>query len=78
MITPDQQCKGHGKQAILAAIRLMLDAGAKRIVTMCKPANSVAFGLYTKLGFAEAGTLEDGDTLLVLPRDTAQSLCRRL
>ena len=64
MISPKHQGKGLGKRAFELTVLKIISSGAKRILTMCKPTNTVAYHLYLEAGFSKAGILDDGDTLL--------------
>jgi diamine N-acetyltransferase len=67
MIDRAQQGKGYGRAAMEAVIALMADrVGCEEIVTSFNPANAVALGLYTSLGFQPTGEIEDDEPLLLL------------
>lgn len=62
MIDQRYQGQGIGRVAMKLTIEEIRALGAKRILTMHKPSNTVASALYDKLGFAPTGeVLEDGD-----------------
>ncbi len=62
MIDQRYQGQGIGFEAMKLTIEEIKELGAKRILTMHKPSNTVASKLYDKLGFAPTGeVLEDGD-----------------
>jgi diamine N-acetyltransferase len=67
MIDRDHQGKGYGRAAMEAVIALMVERiGCDEIVTSFNPANAVALGLYTSLGFQPTGEIEDDEPLLLL------------
>ena len=67
MIDRAHQGKGYGRAAMEAVIAMMADrVGCEEIVTSFNPANAVAFGLYTSLGFQPTGEIEDDEPLLRL------------
>lgn len=65
----DHPCQGQGigRAALDLVIEEIRDRGARRLLTMCRPENAVAFDFYTKANFSEAGVLAEGDTLLEMP-----------
>jgi len=67
MIDREHQGKGYGRAAMEAVIAMMADrVGCEEIVTSFNPANAVALGLYTSLGFQPTGEIEDGEPLVRL------------
>jgi diamine N-acetyltransferase len=67
MIDREHQGKGYGRAAMEAVIAMMADRiGCEEIVTSFNPANAVALGLYTSLGFQPTGEIEDGEPLVRL------------
>ena len=67
MIDRAQQGQGYGRAAMEAVIAMMADrVGCEEIVTSFNPANAVALGLYTSLGFQPTGEIEDDEPLLRL------------
>ncbi len=67
MIDRAHQGKGYGRAAMEAVIAMMADrVGCEEIETSFNPANAVAFGLYTSLGFQPTGEVEDDEPLLRL------------
>ena len=67
MIDRAQQGQGYGRAAMAAVITMMADrVGCEEIVTSFNPANAVALGLYTSLGFQPTGEIEDDEPLLLL------------
>jgi diamine N-acetyltransferase len=67
MIAREQQGKGYGRAAMEAVIAMMAErVGCEEIVTSFNPANAVALGLYTSLGFQPTGEIEDDEPLLRL------------
>ena len=67
MIDRAHQGKGYGRAAMEAVIAMMAErVGCEEIVTSFNPANAVAFGLYTSLGFQPTGEIEDDEPLLLL------------
>jgi diamine N-acetyltransferase len=67
MIDRKHQGKGYGRAAMEAVIAMMADrVGCEEIVTSFNPANAVALGLYTSLGFQPTGEIEDGEPLVRL------------
>ena len=67
MIDREHQGRGYGRAAMEAVIAMMAErVGCEEIVTSFNPANAVALGLYTSLGFQPTGEIEDGEPLLRL------------
>jgi diamine N-acetyltransferase len=67
MIDREHQGQGYGRAAMEAVIAMMAErVGCEEIVTSFNPANAVAFGLYTSLGFQPTGEIEDDEPLLRL------------
>ena len=67
MIDREHQGKGYGRAAMEAVIAMMAErVGCAEIVTSFNPANAVAAGLYTSLGFQPTGEIEDDEPLLRL------------
>jgi diamine N-acetyltransferase len=67
MIDRDHQGRGFGRAAMEALIAMMAErVGCDEIVTSFNPANAVALGLYTSLGFQPTGEIEDDEPLLLL------------
>jgi diamine N-acetyltransferase len=67
MIDRAHQGKGYGRAAMQALIAMMAErVGCAEIVTSFNPANTVALGLYTSLGFQPTGEIEDDEPLLRL------------
>src|SRR5918998_3946523 len=67
MIAREHQGKGYGRAAMEAVIEMMAErVGCEEIVTSFNPANAVALGLYTSLGFQPTGEIEDDEPLLRL------------
>ena len=67
MIDREHQGKGYGRAAMEAVIEMMAErVGCEEIMTSFNPANTVALGLYTSLGFQPTGEIEDDEPLLLL------------
>ena len=67
MIARAHQGKGYGRAAMEAVIAMMVErVGCEEIMTSFNPANAVALGLYTSLGFQPTGEIEDDEPLLRL------------
>jgi diamine N-acetyltransferase len=67
MIDRAHQGQGYGRAAMEAVIAMMADrVGCEEIVTSFNPANAVALGLYTSLGFQPTGEIEDDEPLVCL------------
>jgi diamine N-acetyltransferase len=67
MIDRAHQGQGYGRAAMEAVIAMIADrVGCEEIVTSFNPANAVALGLYTSLGFQPTGEIEDDEPLLRL------------
>jgi diamine N-acetyltransferase len=67
MIDREHQGKGYGRAAMEEVIAMMAErVGCDEIVTSFNPANAVALGLYTSLGFQPTGEIEDDEPLLLL------------
>jgi diamine N-acetyltransferase len=74
MIDRDHQGKGYGRAAMEAVIAMMVERiGCDEIVTSFNPANAVALGLYTSLGFQPTGEIEDGEPLVRLRLEDRRS-----
>ena len=67
MIDRGHQGQGNGRAALETVIAMMAErVGCDEIVTSFNPANAVAFGLYTSLGFQPTGEIEDDEPLVCL------------
>jgi diamine N-acetyltransferase len=67
MIDRAHQGQGYGRAAMEEVIAMMAErVGCEEIVTSFNPANAVALGLYTSLGFQPTGEIEDDEPLLLL------------
>ena len=74
MIDRGHQGKGYGRAAMEAVIAMMADrVGCEEMMTSFNPANAVALGLYTSLGFQPTGEIEDGEPLVRLRLADRQS-----
>lgn len=69
MLSKDFQNKGIAQIVLDLVKKELVEQGAKRIDTMCKPSNQQALAAYTKFGFKEIGFLDDGDIHLTMPLD---------
>lgn len=69
MIEHQHQGKGHGRDAVILALKEMRDIGAQDIVTSYHPQNIRARHVYSKLGFKDNGVLEGGDKFLILHKE---------
>jgi diamine N-acetyltransferase len=68
MIAPEHQCKGYGRKALEAAIKLAREAGTIDLLRLSYvPNNKLARDLYYSLGFRENGDVEDGEIVMTLP-----------
>lgn len=66
MVAADQQGKGYGKAATLAAIERMREAGATAIFLSFEPENEYAAAFYRRLGFVDTGRVEHGEIVYSL------------
>jgi diamine N-acetyltransferase len=66
MIAADRQGRGFGSQALAMAAASARDWGARRLVVGVSETPQGNLGFYTRHGFRDSGTVEDGDRLFLL------------
>ena len=69
MIDEAEQHKGYGKaalQQVLRYIRTKPFGSSDQVSLTCAPDNTVAYNLYTSLGFTKTGRYDDGEMELAL------------
>lgn len=64
LVEAAQQGRGVGRAAVVEAIRVLRrQLGSTGFALSYDPANTVAKGLYTSLGFVETGEVDDGEVV---------------
>jgi diamine N-acetyltransferase len=68
MIAQEHQGKGYGRAALKAIIEEMKERyQPDSVLIRVSPENTVAYGLYKSMGFAETGEVHRGEAVLRLP-----------
>lgn len=69
-----RQGEGIGARAIRAALAEIAARGGRSVKTCHVPENTVASGLYQRLGFVPTGEIEEGEIVLAMSLDGAEGL----